>query len=165
MPETTQEVELHRELLDFMEKWKGKQGNEIIVLHKVQELYGYVPRAIAMEVSRIMEIPLARIYGIITFYHLFKLDKPGKYNIQVCMGTACYLKGGNDLLGEFEEILGIGVNRVTDDGLFSIETVRCLGCCGLAPAVVINGKVYGNLKKDDVTNIVSEYTHKEAQAQ
>ena len=160
---TTQEVELNKELLDFMKKWKGKKGNEIIVLHKVQELYGYVPRAVAMEVSRIMEIPLARIYGIITFYHLFKLDKPGKFNIQVCMGTACYLKGGDDVLKEFEEILGIGVNTVTEDGLFSIETVRCLGCCGLAPAVIINGKVYGNLKKADVTRIVSEYTDKEAQ--
>lgn len=160
---TTQEVELNKELLGFMKKWKGKKGNEIIVLHKVQELYGYVPRDVAMEVSRIMEIPLARIYGIITFYHLFKLDKPGKFNVQVCMGTACYLKGGDDILKEFEEILGIGVNTVTEDGLFSIETVRCLGCCGLAPAVVINGKVYGNLKKADVTNIVSEYTNKEAQ--
>lgn len=157
-----QEVELKKELLDFMEKWKGKKGNEIIILHKVQELYGFVPRDVAMEVSRLMEIPLARIYGIITFYHLFKLNKPGKYNVQVCMGTACYLKGGDDLVKEFEEILGIGVNAVTEDGIFSIETVRCLGCCGLAPAVVINGKTYGNLKKDDVKNIVGEYKVKEA---
>lgn len=162
---STQEVELNKELLGFMEKWKGKRGNEIIILHKVQELYGYVPRDVAMEVSRIMEIPLARIYGIITFYHLFKLERRGKYNIQVCMGTACYLKGGDEILKEFEEILGIGVNAVTEDGLFSIETVRCLGCCGLAPAVVINGKVYGNLKKADVSNIVSEYKNKEAQEQ
>ncbi len=165
MAEIKERVELDKELLDFMEKWKDKKGKEIMVLHKVQEVYGYVPRKVAMEVSRVLNIPLARIYGIITFYHLFKLNKSGKYNIQVCMGTACYLKGGNDVLEEFERILGVGLNAVTEDGLFSCETVRCIGCCGLAPAVVVNGKVYGNLTKDDVADIISEYKKKEVDTQ
>jgi NADH-quinone oxidoreductase subunit E len=154
-------VELDQHLLDFMEEWKHKKGNEIVVLHKVQEIYGYIPRDVAMEVSRIMNIPLARIYGIITFYHLFKLKKSGKYNIQVCLGTACYLKGGNNVLTEFERILGIGPNGVTEDGLFSVETVRCIGCCGMGAAVSINGKVYGNLKKDGIADIISECMKKE----
>jgi len=128
-----------------------------MILHKVQEVYGFVPRAVAMEVSRMIDLPLAKIYGIITFYHIFKLKKPGKFKISVCMGTACYLKGGNDLIAELENILGIGVNAVTEDGLFSIEVVRCVGCCGLAPVIVVNGKTYGNLKKGDLPKILNEY--------
>lgn len=151
------DVQLDTRLLDFIEEWKDKKGKEIMILHKVQEVYGFVPRAVAMEVSRLIDLPLAKIYGIITFYHIFKLKKPGKHKISVCMGTACYLKGGNDLIEELEDVLGIGVNCVTDDGNFSIELVRCVGCCGLAPVVVINGKTYGNLKKGDMPKILSEY--------
>ncbi|MFP4466897.1 MAG: NAD(P)H-dependent oxidoreductase subunit E [Candidatus Goldiibacteriota bacterium] len=159
-----EEIKLDEKLLIFMEKWKDKPGNEIMVLHKVQETYGYIPRKAAMEVSRIMGIPLAKIYGIITFYHLFKLKKPGKYKISVCTGTACYLKGSNDIMQELEDILGAGVNQTTEDGLFSVEAVRCIGCCSLAPAMVINGKVYGHLKKDDVSRILGEYTQLEEEA-
>ncbi len=151
------DVQLDTRLLDFIEEWKDKKGKEIMILHKVQEVYGFVPRAVAMEVSRLIDLPLAKIYGIITFYHIFKLKKPGKNQISVCMGTACYLKGGNDLIDELEKILGIGVNCVTDDGSFSIEVVRCVGCCGLAPVMIINGKTYGNLKKGDLPKIISEY--------
>ena len=151
------DVQLDTRLLDFIEEWKDKKGKEIMILHKVQEVYGFVPRAVAMEVSRMIDLPLAKIYGIITFYHIFKLKKPGKFKISVCMGTACYLKGGNDLIAELENILGIGVNAVTEDGLFSIEVVRCVGCCGLAPVIVVNGKTYGNLKKGDLPKILNEY--------
>ena len=156
-----QEIQLEKPLLDFMEQWKGKPGNEIMVLHKIQEIYGYVPRKVAMEVSRLMGIPLAKIYGIITFYHLFKLSKPGKNQIQVCMGTACYLKGGNDIIQEIENILGVAVNTTSDDGMFSLEIVRCVGCCGLAPVMVINGKTHGNVVKSGLPNILGEYSKKE----
>ena len=155
--ETQQSVQLDNRLLDFIKEWKGKKGKEIMILHKVQEIYGFVPRAVAMEVSRLINLPLAKIYGIITFYHIFKLKKPGKNQISVCMGTACYLKGGNDIISELENILGIGVNCVTEDDKFSIEVVRCVGCCGLAPVMIINGKTYGNLKKGDLPKILSEY--------
>lgn len=151
------EAAIDGKLVDFIEKWKDKPGKEIPILHKVQEIYGYVPRDVAMEVARLAEIPLAKIYGIITFYHLFKLNKTGKNNIAVCMGTACYLQGGENLLDEFKRILGIDLNETTEDGQFSIETVRCIGCCGLAPAVTINGKVYGNLKKKDIAGILANY--------
>jgi len=151
------DVQLDTRLLDFIEEWKNKKGKEIMILHKVQEVYGFVPRGVAMEVSRLIDLPLAKIYGIITFYHIFKLKKPGKHKISVCMGTACYLKGGNDIIEELESVLGIGVNCITDDGNFSIEVVRCVGCCGLAPVIVVNGKTYGNLKKGDLPKILSEY--------
>ncbi len=150
-------VKLDQGLLDFMDKWKDKPGKEIMILHKIQEIYGYVPRKVAMEVSVQLDIPLAKIYGIITFYHLFKLKKPGKNIISVCMGTACYLKGGNDIIQDIEDILGVSVNNTSDDGQFSLEIVRCVGCCGLAPVMVINGKTYGNVAKTELPKILGEY--------
>ena len=145
------------ELKAFIEEWKGKPGNLIMVLHKVQQTYGYIPREIAIEISSLLDVPLAKIYGVVTFYNFFKLQKAGKYIAQVCLGTACYLRGGDDLIKEFEKQLGVGVNATTPDGLFSVEAVRCLGCCGLAPVVVVNGEVYGKLKKEDVAGIIEKY--------
>ena len=106
-----------------------------------------------------LETPVAKVYGVITFYHLFKLKKPGRHNIAVCMGTACYLKGGKGIIEELETLLGIGLNEVTPDGEFSIEAVRCLGCCGLAPVIMIDGKIYGNVEKDKLAEILAQ--HKE----
>ena len=91
------------ELRAFIEEWKAKPGNLIMVLHRVQQTYGYIPREIAIETSEILGVPLATIYGVITFYNFFRLRKAGKYNIQVCLGTACYLRGGDDVLKEFED--------------------------------------------------------------
>ena len=145
------------ELKAFIEEWKDKPGNLIMVLHKVQQTYGYIPRAIAIETSELLGVPLAKIYGVVTFYNFFKLQKAGKYIIQVCLGTACYLRGGDDLIREVERQLGVGVNAATPDGLFSIEAVRCLGCCGLAPVAVVNGDVHGKLETKDVTGIIEKY--------
>ena len=145
------------ELKAFIEEWKGKPGNLIMVLHKVQQTYGYIPREIAIEISSLLDVPLAKIYGVVTFYNFFKLQKAGKYIILVCLGTACYLRGGDDLMKEFERQLGVGVNATTPDGLFSVEAVRCLGCCGLAPVVVVNGEVHGKLATKDVAGIIEKY--------
>ena len=145
------------ELKAFIEEWKGKPGNLIMVLHKVQQTYGYIPREIAIEISSLLDVPLAKIYGVVTFYNFFKLQKAGKYIIQVCLGTACYLRGGDDLMKEFERQLGVDVNATTPDGLFSVEAVRCLGCCGLAPVVVVNGEVHGKLATKDVAGIIEKY--------
>lgn len=150
-------IKLSDSLEQFINQWKDKPGNLIPILHKVQEEYGYIPLEVAVEISRRLHVPLAKIYGVATFYHFFKLKKPGKFIINVCLGTACYLKGGADLLEELKNILGIDVGEVTEDGIFSIEPVRCLGCCGLAPVIMINGKVYGRLTKDDLPKIISEY--------
>lgn len=157
---TTAEIEFSKELTAFIEEWKTKPGNLIMVLHKVQEEFGYIKRQAAIKVSDMLDVPLAKIYGVITFYHFFKTTKPGKYNIQVCMGTACYLKGGEDLIQELENLLGIGVNQVTDDGLFSIESVRCVGCCGLAPVAIVGGEVFGKLSKDNLPEILATYRNK-----
>ncbi len=145
------------EIRAFIEEWKSKPGNLIMVLHKVQQTYGYIPRDVAIETSKLLDVPLAKIYGVVTFYNFFKLQKAGKYIIQVCLGTACYLRGGDDVIKEFEKQLGIGVNGTTADGLFSIEAVRCIGCCGLAPAAVINGEVHGKLTTKDVAGIIAKY--------
>ena len=154
------EKKLTAELIRFVEEWKNKQGNLIMVLHKVQEHFGYIPREIAFEVADLLEVPVAKIYGVITFYHLFKLKKPGRNQIAVCMGTACYLKGGEDLILEFERLLGVGLNTVTEDGEFSVEGVRCIGCCGLAPVLTVNGEVFGHVKTADCKKIIDQCREK-----
>jgi NADH-quinone oxidoreductase subunit E len=150
-------TELAPELDAFISQWKDKPGNLIMVLHKVQQIYRYIPRDVALTVSKKLGVPLAKIYGVMTFYHYFKLEKPGDHQIAVCMGTACYLKGGQGLLDELESQLGIGVNRTTDDGKFSVAAVRCVGCCGLAPAMTIDGEVYGCVKPAQITDILAKY--------
>jgi NADH-quinone oxidoreductase subunit E len=147
-------------LKEYINTWKTKPGNLIMILHRVQEEFGYVPREVALELSKQLNVPLAKIYGVLTFYHFFKLKKPGKHNISVCLGTACYLKGGGDVLQELETILGVGVNSTTPDGEFSIQSVRCVGCCGLAPVLVIDGEVHGRLTKDQLPGILAKYKGK-----
>ena len=145
------------QLKAFIEEWKTKPGTLIMVLHQVQQANGDIPRNIAIEDSEMLEVPLAKIYGVVTFYNFFKLQKAGKYIIQVCLGTACYLRGGDDLMKELEKELGIGVGGTTPDGLFSIEAVRCLGCCGLAPVIVVNGEVHGKLETKNIAGIIEKY--------
>lgn len=155
MPTKTKELE------KLVETWKGKKGTLIMILHEIQNQYGYIPEDVSIKLANLLDIPLARIYEVITFYHYFKLNPPGKYKISVCMGTACYLKGAPDLIDELKELLNIGEGETTKDGLFQLESVRCLGCCGLAPVMTINDKVYGNLKKDDLHDIIGSYTKEE----
>jgi NADH-quinone oxidoreductase subunit E len=150
-------VTLSKELTDFVNEWKDKPGNLIMVLHRVQEEYGYIPRDVADELSRFLDIPLARIYGVITFYHFFKTVKPGKNRVAVCLGTACYLKGGQDLIEECQSILGIKGSEVTPDGQFSIDPVRCVGCCGLAPVIMVGNDVYGKVTKEQLPEIIAKY--------
>jgi NADH-quinone oxidoreductase subunit E len=152
--------QLPAELISFINEWKDKQGNLIMVLHKVQEHFGYIPRETAFEVAELLDVPVAKIYGVITFYHLFKLSKPGRNQIAVCMGTACYLKGGEDLILELERLLGVGLNTVTEDGEFSVEAVRCVGCCGLAPLVTVNGEVFGNVETKQLKKIIEDCRNK-----
>jgi NADH-quinone oxidoreductase subunit E len=126
----------------------------------VQEEFGYIPRDAAFEVADALDTPVAKIYGVITFYHFFKLTKPGRTQIAVCMGTACYLKGGQDLVDECERILGVGLNTVTEDGEFSVEAVRCIGCCGLAPILTVNGEVFGHVDIKQMGKIIEQFEEK-----
>jgi len=151
------EINFPPELISFIDEWKVKPGSLIMILHKTQETFGYVSTEAAGKLALLTGIPLARIYGVITFYHFFKTTKPGKNRVSVCMGTACYLKGGQDLLDETRSILGLAPNAVTEDGLFSIDPVRCVGCCGLAPVLTVGTDTYGKLTKDMLPEIIAKY--------
>ena len=157
----------HRKMVDEVTKianrWKDKEGNLVMILHDIQDHYGFVPRQISFELSRLLDVPMARIYEVITFYNYFKLKAPGKYIISVCMGTACYLKGAPQILRELRSLLGVEEGGTSKDGLFHLQVVRCLGCCGLAPVIMINGKVHGKLTKESVKGIIDQYASKEKQ--
>ncbi|MCY1151130.1 MAG: NAD(P)H-dependent oxidoreductase subunit E [Sphaerochaetaceae bacterium] len=150
-------IEFSPELVAFIDEWRDKPGNLIMVLHKVQSEFGYVSREAADEVSKQLDIPFAKIWGVLTFYHFFKLTKPGDYNIQVCMGTACYLKGGDAIVDEIGNLLNLEVGGITDDGKFSLEAVRCIGCCGLAPVMTIGGEVFGKVTKNQIPGILKKF--------
>jgi len=152
-----EEITFSKGLVAFIEKWKEKPGNLIMVLHKVQEELGYVSREAADKVAEMLDIPLATIYGVLSFYHFFKITKPGEHNIQVCLGTACYLKGGEMLVDELTNLLGIEVGAVTADGNFFLEGVRCVGCCGLAPVMTVGGEVFGKVTKDQSPGIIAKF--------
>ncbi len=141
-------------------KWRKKRGSLIMALHEIQGVKGYVPWEDAMDIATEMNIPLARIYEVLTFYNFFKLDAPGKAVISVCTGTACYLKGNDKVLEEFKKELGIGEGESTEDKMFHLQSVRCVGCCGLAPVCVVNGKTYGRVTPNDVRNILDEWRRK-----
>ncbi len=147
-----------KELEAFIDEWNTKPGNLIMVLHKVQEEQGFISKEAAKAVAERTGSHLARVYGVMSFYHFFKTKKPGKNRISVCLGTACYLKGGQDLIDESRELLGLDPeDAATADGLFSVEPVRCIGCCGLAPVLTVNGDVYGKLLKGQMSEILDKY--------
>lgn len=139
------------------EKWRDKKGSLIMILHEIQNHYGYVPRDVSLQLSQSLDIPLARIYEVITFYNYFKLDPPGKYTISVCLGTACYLKGAPEIVDEIKNLLNIEEGQTTPDGHFHLDVVRCLGCCGLAPVMMVNGQIHGKVKRSEVVEILSKY--------
>ena len=136
---------------------KGEQGATIPVLHKAQDIYGYLPLEVQEIISEGLGVQLAEIYGIVTFYTQFSLNPKGAYQIGVCLGTACYVKGSGEILEEIKKILGIGVGECTADGKFSLDATRCVGACGLAPVVTINDDVYGRLKKGEIAAILAKY--------
>ncbi|MFA7676627.1 MAG: NAD(P)H-dependent oxidoreductase subunit E [Candidatus Omnitrophota bacterium] len=160
--ETKNSLKSDKEIKDLVEKWKGVEGNLIMILHTIQDEYGYIPRHVSFELQKLLDVPLARIYEVITFYNYFKLEPPGKHKISLCMGTACYLKGGVDILGELKGILHIEPGQTTKDGLFTIELVRCLGCCGLSPVMMIDGKIYGKLSQEKIPEILTHYIEAES---
>jgi NADH-quinone oxidoreductase subunit E len=141
---------IRRDVQQHIAQWRNEEGNLIMILHAIQNQHGYVPREVAMELSRELGVKFARIYEVITFYHYFKLQPPGAHNVTVCNGTACYLKGSTDLLNACRTQLGIAEGQTTADRQFHLEVVRCIGCCGMAPAMVIDGKTCGHVKPADV---------------
>jgi len=149
--------QLVKEVDEIVKPWEGKEGNLIMVLHQIQNRYSYVPRDISFEVAKRLDIPLARIYEVITFYNYFKLEAPGKNIVSVCLGTACYLKGAPALVTALEQNLGVKTGESTSDKMYHLQAVRCLGCCGLAPVLMVNQKVYSAVTPDQVPAILAEY--------
>ena len=145
------------QLMAVIAEHKGQDGAAIPVLHKAQEIYGYLPIEVQTMIAEGLDIPLAEIYGIVTFYTQFSLNPKGAYQIAVCLGTACYVKGSGDILDKIKDRLGIDVGECTPDGKFSIDATRCIGACGLAPVLTVNDEVFGRLTVDDVDDILAKY--------
>jgi NADH-quinone oxidoreductase subunit E/NADP-reducing hydrogenase subunit HndA len=142
---------------DIIKKFKDMKGALIPVLHEVQKLYKYLPEEALQVVSEELDIPMSEIYGVSTFYSQFTLEPKGEHIIKVCLGTACYVKGAQDIIERLSSILEVEVGKTTSDGKFTLEAARCLGACGLAPVLMVDDKVYGRLIPADVIRIIEEY--------
>lgn len=149
------ENRVKEEVKEILKEYKIEKDNLIPILNDVQVKYGYIPKLAQMEISEYLQIPLAEIYGVITFYSRFTLEPKGKYNISVCLGTACFVKGSQSILDRLKDRLKIEEGKTTEDGKFSIDTTRCVGACGIAPVFTVNNEVYGHAtvkKLDEVLN-------------
>jgi NADP-reducing hydrogenase subunit HndA len=149
--------EQHEKLLAVIAELKDQKGALMPIMQKAQEIYGYLPIEVQSIISNELNVPLEKIYGIATFYSQFALNPKGKYQISVCLGTACYVKGSGDILLKLKELLNISDGECTPDGKFSLDCCRCVGACGLAPVMMINGDVYGKITPDDVEEILAKY--------
>lgn len=149
--------EQEEKLKQAIESHKDDPGAVMPVLQDAQEIYGYLPIEVQKMVAEGLNVPLEEVYGVSTFYSQFALSPKGKYNISVCLGTACYVKGSGDVLNKLTEILEIGAEECTPDGKFSLTACRCVGACGLAPVMMINDDVYGRLTTDQIQGIIDKY--------
>lgn len=136
---------------------KADKSNLMAVMQEAQEIYGYLPMEVQLMIAEGMDVPLEKVYGVATFYAQFSLSPKGKYNVSVCLGTACYVKGAGELMDKLSEILGIGADECTEDGKFSLTACRCIGACGLAPVLTVNDDVYGRLTVEDIPGIIAKY--------
>ncbi|MGI6622281.1 MAG: NADH-quinone oxidoreductase subunit NuoE [Clostridiaceae bacterium] len=152
------------ELNKIIAKYKDTRGALIPVLHEAQELYGYLPMSVQKKIAEGLNVSLADVYGVVTFYTQFSINPKGKYKINVCLGTACYVKGAGEIFDKISEILKIKNGECTEDGIFSLDACRCVGACGLAPVIMINEDVYGRLTADDIPGIIKKYIDKESDA-
>lgn len=149
--------EQEQQLKAVIEANKDDKSMLMHVMQEAQGIYGYLPYEVQVMIAEGMNVPLEKVYGVSTFYAQFALSPKGKYNISVCLGTACYVKGAQALLDKVEEQLGIGAGECTADTKFSIEECRCIGACGLAPVLTVNDDVYGRLVPDDIAGIIAKY--------
>ena len=149
---------------DICDSYANEPSPLMMILSAVQKKYGYIPLEVQEIISEKTGIPVAEIYGVVTFYSFFSLKPKGKYVLGICLGTACYVKNSQQVVDKFSSLLGIQPGETTKDGLFTIEAIRCIGACALAPAMSINGKVYPKVTPDQVGKIIEEYKQKEAEA-
>lgn len=158
-------IKIRKEVQDkiaaICKHFRNDAGELINVLHQTQDYLGFLPVEAQEVIAQELHIPTAKVYGVVSFYSFFSMTPKGKYAISVCMGTACYVRGAEKVLDAFERELGIKVGETDKDGLFSLNSLRCVGACGLAPVALVGDKVYGRLTADQVKNIVQEYRDKE----
>lgn len=150
-------AEQEKKLLELIAAHKDEKGALMPVLQGAQEIYGYLPIEVQTMVSKGMDVPLADIYGVVTFYSMFSLNPKGKHNVQVCLGTACYVKGAGLVLDRLKALLKLEVGATSADGNYSLEATRCVGACGLAPVMIVSGDVYGRLTPEMVDDIMKKY--------
>lgn len=149
-------AEQEAQLADLIARYKDTKSPLIPVLEQAQEIFGYLPEKTLITISEELEVSLAKIYGVVSFYSFFSLYPKGKYNISVCLGTACYVKGSGQVYDKLQQVLGITGGQCTADGKFSLEACRCIGACGLAPVMTVNGEVYGRLTVGMVEDILAK---------
>ncbi len=149
--------EQEAQLKSVIDAHKHDKSLLMAVMQKAQDIYGYLPIEVQTMIADGMDVPLEKVYGVATFYAQFSLSPKGDYNISVCLGTACYVKGSGDIFNKLSERLGIGSDECTEDGKFSLTACRCIGACGLAPVLTVNEEVYGRLTVDDVDGILEKY--------
>ena len=149
-------------IVEICNKFNNNPGELINVLHQTQDFLGFLPAEAQEIIAGQLGIPTAKVYGVVSFYSFFTMTPQGKYPISVCLGTACYVRGAEKVLDEFKSQLGINVGETDAQGLFSLNALRCVGACGLAPVALVDGKVFGRLVPSDVKNIIEEYKSKEA---
>lgn len=149
--------EQEAKLKSVIDSHKHDKSLLMAVMQKAQDIYGYLPIEVQSMIADGMDVPLEKVYGVATFYAQFSLSPKGEYNISVCLGTACYVKGSGDIFDKLSERLGIGADECTSDGKFSLTACRCIGACGLAPVLTVNEEVYGRLTVDDVDGILEKY--------
>ena len=155
------DVKKYQELEAFINELGAKPEELIAILHRAQHIFGYLPREVQEFIADKLHINVSKVYGVVTFYSFFTMEKKGKYVINVCLGTACFVRGADKILKEFEARLGIKNGETTEDGKFTLSSLRCVGACGLAPVVQVNGKTYGNATIETVKEIIEEYSNME----
>ena len=148
-----------QQLKNICKSFNNDKGELINVLHKAQEIFGYLPAEVQEVVAKELNVSVAHVYGIVSFYSFFSMVPKGKFSISICLGTACYVMGADKVLDEFRKQLNIQVGESTPDGRFSLSCLRCVGACGLAPVVMIGEKVYGRVAPEDVKGIINEYAN------
>ena len=153
-----------KKINEICDRYVNEKTPLMMILSDIQKEYGYIPLEVQEIVSARTGVSVAEIYGVVTFYSFFSLQPKGKYVIGVCLGTACYVKGAQQVLDKFSEIIGIKPGETSADGLFTLDALRCIGACGIAPAVTINGKVYPKLTVDAVPGVIAEYKAMEENA-
>ena len=162
MAQTSNDKALYAKLDEHIDSLPTKQGALISVLHKAQDIFGFLPIEVQNHVAHKLDIPSSKVYGVVTFYSFFTMTKKGQFRVNICMGTPCFVKGSQDILDEFKTRLKVEPGSTTEDGIFSLDALRCVGACGLAPVVIVNGKVYARVTKDDVAGIVEDHLRKGA---